>query len=424
MKKIWQIYGVVLFCFSMIIPVAAILSGTDIPLYSPYITEDESDNLVHTYSKGFALDRDQMIWETYVVEQTLQTNISSTLRMMNLSDGKTQILATSPSPEHLYTFDTPFGIADGWVAWRENSNIFVYDSTSREAYALTTDGAGVDLGIQRENRDPFLSADRVVWAKKKLYPSKDYDIVLYNLTSRTLREIPTSPSKKTTPAMEGSRIVWVDQRDEPGKGDIYLLDLEQNEERPICTARDLQQYPRVSGEYVVWEDYRDGPPEIYLYNLVTGNETRISDGDGFTYASVPYLSGNYVAWTEYSVFDRTHDKYRKIIVYNVVTGEKEIFLKDSPVLVLLDLNDNRILYADPDNKSLKEGYVHLFIIDVPETNRSIVSPSPSPELQNPAVHPEYPLAPATPQPASAGFFPAAIVCTVIILWIRNRVINK
>lgn len=414
MKKELLLYGLVLLLFMTVIPVAGEFFGRDIVIDSPYITENESGT-AFTVSDGFALDHDLMIWETYRQERNGPKNVSGSIRMMNLTDGNTRILATFPSPGHKEMFDTPFGFSDGRVVWLEDFNVWVYDKNVEKAYPLTTDGVHVDLSIQRENRDPFISADRIVWAKKKLYPYVDYDIVLYNLASQTLTDISTAPGKKSTPVMDGTRIVWSDKRDEPDDGDIYLYDLVRGIEIPLCTARDLQQHPAISGNYVVWEDFRNGNPGIYLYNLTSMTENRISDTNPLFLAGMPLLSGNFAAWTEYSVSDKTREDSRRVIVYNILTGERELFLSGSTRPVLLDLDDNRILYADPENKSLEEGFAHLFMIDVPQKTAAPTEPSPDPAQQN-ITYPDnsIPL-PAPTQTSPAGIVPLAAACGILVI---------
>jgi len=400
---------ILLLCIAMP-PATAILSGTDIPVHSPNITEDDSGKPNYTYPIGFAIDRDQIVWENDTWEPANSSNFSLTLYLMNLTDGTTRIVATSPSQEFQYLFQTPFGLADGRVVWNAeyDSNLFMYDDHTERVSPLTSDGTA-DVSIQRRNRDPFVFGDRVVWAKQKLYPSEDSDIVLYNLTDRTLRDIATDPGKKAMPAMDDSYVVWVDKRSEPGAGDIYLFDLTNNTERPLCTARGVQHYPQVSGNYVVWADLRDGPPAIYLYNLTTGTEYRISDSN--YYAAIPYLSGNYVAWEMYALYDDTKEKTRQVVVYNIATGESVLFEPGTRHPLLLGLSDNRILYANPDNQTIKDGYVHIFAID-----------SPTPVQSSPAVS-----VPATLQqgnsttrtytfsePAPAGSGPLAVIGIVLL----------
>ena len=111
-------------------------------------------------------------------------------------------------------FDPPFGIVEGCVAWSADFNIFTYDDHEAKTYPLTTDGIA-DVSIWRPNRDPFIFGDKIVWAKQKLYPSEDADIVMYNLTDKTLRAIATDAGKKSGPTMDDSYVVWVDKRNDP-----------------------------------------------------------------------------------------------------------------------------------------------------------------------------------------------------------------
>lgn len=261
MKLSMYLCGTIILICLITHPVAATLSGTDLPVYSPYITEDDSGKPNYMYSGGFAIDHDQMVWEKFTWENANSSNFSITLYLMNLTEGSTRIIATSPSDEFQDPFETPFGIADGRVVWcaEYDSNLFMYDDQVGTVSPITTDGTSIDLGIQRANLDPFIFGDRVVWAKQKLYPSKDADIVMYNLTDKSLRDIATDPGKKSGPTMDDSYVVWVDKRNEPGAGDIWLFDLKNNTERPLCTARGLQQYPQVSGNYAVWQDPAQWP---------------------------------------------------------------------------------------------------------------------------------------------------------------------
>ncbi|MFA5331086.1 MAG: hypothetical protein WC342_01800 [Methanoregula sp.] len=423
MKFSYYLCGIILLVLFGVLPVAATIPGIDIPVYSPYITEDDADSPNYTYSDAFTIDEDQLVWEKYRREQAKTQNIFITVYLLNLTDGVTRILATSPSAEYQYTFETPLGIADGRVVWCEDfsSNIHVYDDRVRVASPLTTDGTNRDLRIQRANRNPFIFGDQVIWVKQKLYPSGEDDIVLYNLTTRNLRDVVTAPGKKATPSMDSSYIVWVDKRNDLGAGDIYLFDLKNNTESPLCTAQGLQHYPQVSGNYVVWGDLRDKTSAVYLYNLTTKMEYRISDLS--VYAGKPYLSGNYVAWETYALYDQTMEKSRQVVVYNIATGERWLFEPGTRHPMLLGLTDNRILYANPDTQTIKDGYVHIFVIDTPTPDQlPQVSTTPSTQGDNTPVQEDisYRPLPSITQSGTIDALPLAGVCVGLILWIRKR----
>jgi len=420
MKILLHTWVILLSFFLLAVPVTANLSGTDIPIHSLNITEDESGNPYNTYSNGFVLDHELIVWETYRVKQAPPKNISSIIRMMNVSDGETQVIATSPSSEHQYMFDTPFSAEEGRVVWSENSMIFLYDRTTGKEKSLTTDESRGDPRLYRQNRNPIIISDRVIWIGDQVYPSTRSEIALLNLTSQNRQLVFSGPGKIGTLSADGSHIVWSDERNEPGGGDIYLFDLDRNEEIPLCTARDLQHYPRISGEYVVWEDLRHGNPAIYLYNLTSKTEQRISGDNPLTLASMPYIAGNYVAWTQYDVHDRTREKSRTIAIYRINTGERELFLQGTRPLTLLDLKENRLLYYRSEGKSLQEGYVHLFVIDTMEESLATTQPAPvtgQENLTREATHQRSP-APSQSAPVCVAL-PLAAACIAFFIWART-----
>ena len=378
MKILLQMYIIGLFL--MTIPVVTALSGTDTLIYSPNITEDESGNPYYTYSEPFNLDRDRIVWQTGRLTSSPTKFISGALWMMNLSDRETQILATTPSSDHQYAFDTPFSLADGRVVWSENSTIFLYDRATGKKSVLTPDEISVgDPNLIRDNRNPIISGDRVAWIRVQIYPTTMYEIALLNLTNQERRVIPTGPGKINTLSMDGSRIVWSDERNEPGGGDIFLYDLDRNEEIPLSTARGSQCFPEISGDYVVWRDFRDGSPATYLYNLTSGTEYRISRD--FFNAYWQHISGDLIAWQESSVFDTRDEPSGSIIVYSISSGAREVLPISSVFPRLFDVDRNRILWAsygeNHETKLKKDGYVHLFVIDTPK-------PDPLPTLTLPS----------------------------------------
>jgi beta propeller repeat protein len=238
--------------------------------------------------------------------------------------------------------------------------------------------------------------------------------VLQNLTNGEFREICTEKGDQINPRISGRNIVWTDKRNEPGEGDIYLFDLGTEREIPVCTAPGLQQFPAIAGATIAWMDFRDGIPAIYSYNLSSGTEMQLSDR--FSVATQPQVSEDYIVWSESSALDRQDTPARWIVVYDIARGEKEILPLGTKNPWLMDLDKNRILYADPDHLSLEEGYVHLFVIDMPEENRVPV-PSPTPQTGNPKIQgSELPL-PATTHPSPGSAVPPVIGAAGLVLWI-------
>jgi len=339
------------------------LSGHEILIHSPNITADEKSPDFYEYSGFFNLDDSNLVWmNTWAERKIDDKRVRNRIYLLNLSDNSTVLISEGPGTYHENVFRPPISLSGRTVVWSEfgGNDLFQYDTLHGVEKPLTFDGSAPDQ--QWENTAPQVEGDRVVWSKRKPFTSSyDQDIVLQNFTTGILRNVCTGNADQIDPSISGSQIVWTDKRNEPTGGDIYLYDLRTGIEIPICTERGLQQKPEISDDMIVWQDYRNGKPEVYWYNISSGMEARISR-DFFT-ADAPLLSGNFAVWMEYSDLDRRDERAGAIVVYNTVSGVREILPVKSSHPQLLTADENRVLYADPNDKSLKEGFVHLFIID-------------------------------------------------------------
>ncbi|MDD4136357.1 MAG: hypothetical protein PHT99_00490 [Methanoregula sp.] len=414
----------VLICFLLLCSgQAAALTGRDTVIWSPNITLDENSDGYYEYSNFFALDRDRVVWENIWSERKVDQPVwTDTIYLLNITTGKTRVIARAPDIHHTWVLFPPFSLSRDLVAYTElgANDIFLFNITEGREYPLTRDGSLDSLDEARGNNYPSLDGDRIVWSKKKPYTKGyDYDIVIQNLTTGVVREICTAKGDQIDPRISGKNVIWTDKRDEPGAGNIYLFDLEIGTEIPVCTIRGLQSKPDISGNTVVWQDFREGGPAIYLYNLTTGTETRISDRFSVSYG--PLVSGNVIAWTEHSVLDRQDSPSTWIEVYDLRSGTREHLNVTASSPWLLDLDGNRILYcADNDNKTRGEGYLHLFIIDIPETIPVPVLPGVSPQTGNQTSHGDNVPPPVPTHPAPATVVMPVIGCAFLVFWIGNN----
>jgi beta propeller repeat protein len=336
------------------------------------------------------------------------------------------MISETPGIHHEYAFRPPISLSGRNVVWSEfgRNDLFFYDTIPGVEKPLTSDGSAPDQ--QRENAFPHIDGDRVVWSKKKPYTSTyDQDIVILNLTTGVQQDICTQNADQTDPSVSGSRIVWTDKRNDPAGGDIYLFDLGNGVETPVCTEKGLQQKPKISGDTIVWMDYRDGKPAVYLYTIASGMEARISRD--FFIADAPLVSENFVIWQEYSVFDQRKERAGTIVIYNTISGVREILPVGTSHPQLLDADKNRVLYADPDEKTLEEGFVHLFIIDVPVSTPPPITNKMSssvPERVNPMIVsiPGQTTTHSASAPLAA--VPFSLGAIVLIYHIRNRPVEK
>jgi beta propeller repeat protein len=396
---------------------ASALSGHEILIHSPNITADEKSPDFYEYSGFFNLDDSNLVWMNTWAERKIDNKrVQNRIYLLNLSDNSTVLISEGPGTSHENVFRPPISLSGRTVVWSEfgRNDLFQYDTLHGVEERLTFDGSASDQ--QWENTAPHVDGDRVVWSKKKPFTSSyDQDIVLQNLTTGILRNISTGNGNQFDPSISGPRIVWTDKRNEPTGGDIYLFDLETEIETPICTESGLQQKPEIFGDIVIWQDYRNGKPEVYLRNIVSGTESRISRD--FFSADEPFLSGKFAVWMEYSDLDRRDERAGAIVVYNTVSGIREILPVKSSHPQLLTAHENRVLYADPNDRSLEEGFVHLFIIDnsiIPPVSTTNSLSRLNLEDANPITTPVSEQTPTHPAPASMVTIPFSIGVLVLL----------
>ena len=395
------------------------LTGNDIPIYSQNITSNENSEGYYEFSNFYQLDGNHIVWMNTWQEKKIENpQHIDTIFLKSLSSNLTAEIAHCPGNNHRYIFGPYLSLSGPFIVWNEmgKNDIFLFNISKQEEYAITRDGS--DPTTQRPNSYPAVDKDRLVWSKKNPdSTSLDYDIVMQNLTTGALQMICTEAGDQIDPDISGQKIVWTDKRTGRGDGDIYLFDLETNQEMPVCTSRGLQQFPKVFDNRIVWVEYRDGSPAIYLYNLSSGTEMRISES--LFDAVLPKISDRYIVWKEYSVLDHRDDQASRIIVYDLADGHKEYLPLKTEFPSLWDLDKNRILYTDPDNKSPEEGYVHIFVIDTPEVTPSPVLPSAASAQENLTHAIDQPQQTISTQSAPVNaVLPLAAGCIAILLWPR------
>jgi beta propeller repeat protein len=150
-------------------------------------------------------------------------------------------------------------------------------------------------GVVRDAQLPAASGRRIVWTQRK--PSEwgyNYQIVLYDDATKTQRRIAPTTASQWDPRIDGDRIVWLDNRNDPNHSyvdpknvDIYVHNLSTGKTQAVTVNPGRQDKPDVGGKWVAWHDYRNGPDgvsgkeiDIYAKNLETGVEYRVTAEGG------------------------------------------------------------------------------------------------------------------------------------------------
>jgi beta propeller repeat protein len=222
--------------------------------------------------------------------------------------------------------------------------IYMYDlSTSKETQITTTNEAAMS---------PAIYGDKIVWMGSRnagggnyLDPALDWDIYMYNLSTFKETPITTNKSLQMRPAIYGDRIIWMDNRNggskdwlfPSGNWDIYMYNLSTSTETQITTNESLQMYPAIFGDNIVWIDSRNGNGEIYVYNLTTSNGISISNVS-WKYDH-PSIYGNRIVWTDFR------------------NGKWEIFMHDLSTSRETQITTNSSSSQKPSNPAIYENKI-------------------------------------------------------------------
>jgi TolB protein len=173
-------------------------------------------------------------------------------------------------------------------------------STSTKTQITTTNEAAMCPAIYR---------DKIVWMDNRngggenyLDPTANWDIYMYNLSTSKETQITTNKFLQIRPVIYEDRIVWMDNRNggsddwlfPTGNWDIYTYNLSTSKETQITTSESLQMYPAIFGDNIVCIDSSNGKKEIYVYNLTTSKGTSISNV--LWQYDHPSIYGNRIVW--------------------------------------------------------------------------------------------------------------------------------
>ncbi len=193
------------------------------------------------------------------------------------------------------------------VAWldKRSGNLEVY------VYDLST---GVEKRITNSPSDkisPQISGDRIVWQD-----FADQTVHLYDLATNTDRIL----AKATNPSISGNKVAWIDSLWDGTRwlAEVYLYDLSTNIQRRLTYTNltATKSYLDMSGNILVWIDYRNEPGggglyvngDIYSYDLTTNRENRITYDTN--HQIKPSVSGSRIVWTD------NRSGYKNIYIYD------------------------------------------------------------------------------------------------------------
>lgn len=145
-------------------------------------------------------------------------------------------------------------------------------------------------GVTRK-QSPTVSGSTVVWSDKggNDPASADWDICSFNMETGERKTLNVRKGQHVNPSIDGNNVVWFDME---GFGVMYAYDLSRNQASAIGQGR----YPMTSQGKVVYKNARSGGLE--LYDLRTNQVSSLYKPGGGQFVSWFTYNGAQVLWKE------------------------------------------------------------------------------------------------------------------------------
>ncbi len=157
-------------------------------------------------------------------------------------------------------------------------------------------GAAIDA-VTAEQLHPRVNGSRVVWQDQRNGVWDIYTKVVDRSApqSGTSVRVTNGDTDHEQPAVDGNVIVW--QEKQGVKSDIYGYRLDTQATIPIATGPGDKIKPAIAGDWVVWQGNAAGNWDIYAYNLTTLENVQITSHERDQVN--PAIAGNVVVWEDY-----------------------------------------------------------------------------------------------------------------------------
>jgi beta propeller repeat protein len=193
--------------------------------------------------------------------------------------------------------------------------------------------------------DLKMAGDYIVWSDNRNDTGDgDLDIYAYKISTGKEFVVAKAAGKQWLPSIAGDYIVWEDYRN--GNADIYGYQISTATLFAIATEAQNQLSPHTDGVNVVWHDMRNGNADIYRFQLAGAGGAAYPVETGAGEQRYPQVAGDYIVWEHYQSYI---DVYR----YQISTGIKKNISNAAGSQYQPQLDGDYVVWLD--NRGVSEG---------------------------------------------------------------------
>lgn len=257
---------------------------TNSPNENEFLEDVDGNNVVWTHQSASA-PGDIVVYDTTTNTRTTIATSSPTLHFEQPAiQGRYVVYVRVNSQADIDGYDNLLGLPFARTVTndaalqarpRVSGDVIVYEDYNASAsngqifgYHIATAGPSFPIAVRSTKQtQPDVDGNNVTWVDDNgaAAPTGTDQIMLYDVVTKTTRQLTTVASHKIQPRLSGSRLVWTDDR--AGNLDVYCYDLAAGSEEVLIGGPGDQMLADIDGARVVYTSNESGFESVYLFTI-------------------------------------------------------------------------------------------------------------------------------------------------------------